>query len=122
MKTEGQAYFRNYNRCPKFKSKPHRVEIYSIHASYPVELIHLGHLTIELGKGRKAVNILIITGLCTRYAQAIATMSQTAKLMAQALWDKFIMLYRLPESVLSEQGRNFESVLVVKPSKLAQIK
>ena len=45
-----------------------RVEFYLIKATYPLELAHMDYLTIELGKGDKDVNILIITDHFMRYA------------------------------------------------------
>ena len=35
-----------------------------------------------------------------------------AQTMAKTLWDKFIVHYGLPEKILTDQGRNFESQLV----------
>ena len=75
-------------------------------------LVHMDYLTIESGKGDKDVNVLVITENVTRYAQAIISNSQTAKAMAQASWGKFFVHYDLPESIVSDQGRNFKCELV----------
>ena len=59
----------------------------NIQATYPLELVHLDHLTIEMTEGGKDVHILIITDHFMRYAQALVASSQTAKCTAQVLWD-----------------------------------
>ena len=43
-----------------------------------------------------------------RYAQALVTLSQTAKCMAQALLDWFVICYGLPESIISDQDQNLK--------------
>ena len=48
--------------------------------------------------------------------------SQTAKCTAQNLWDKFIVHYGLPEKILTDQGRNFESDLLKALCEIAQVK
>ena len=57
---------------------------------YPSELVHMGCLTIESGKGDKDVNILVITDHLMRYTHVIITNLQTAKVMAQVISDMFI--------------------------------
>ena len=58
------------------------------------------------------INVLVITKHFTRYTQAIITTSQTAWVMAWALWDGFFTHYGFPASILSDQGKNFESNLI----------
>ena len=94
----------------------------NVNATYPMELVHMDYLTIEATEGGKDVHILVITNHFTRYAQAIVTSSQTAKCTAQNLWDKFIVHYGLPEKILTDQGRNFESNLLKALCEIAQVK
>ena len=56
-------------------------------------------LTIESGKADKDVNILVVTNHVTRYAQAFRTPTQTARVVAQTLWDKLFVHYGLPEQI-----------------------
>ena len=79
----------------------------NVNAPYPMELVHMDYLTIDAMEGGNDIHILIITDHLTRYAQAIVTISQTAKCTAQNLWDKFIVHYDLPEKILTDQGHNF---------------
>ena len=48
----------------------------------------------------------------TQDAQAIITSSQMATATAEALWEQFIVHYRLPEAIVSNEGHNFESGLI----------
>ena len=66
---------------------------------------------LEPGKGKEE-NVLVVTDHFTWYAQAYITQSQMAQTMAKVLWDNFIIHYRLPEKILLDQGRNFESELI----------
>ena len=75
----------------QFKSKPQRTEVESIQATYPLQLVHLDYLTIEITEGGKDAHELIITGHFMRYTQALVTSSQIAKCTAQALWDQFVV-------------------------------
>ena len=78
------------------------------------KLAHMDCLTTESPKGNEDINILIITDHFTHYVQAIVTSSPTAKVTVQALWNQFIVHYSLSESILLDQGCNFESDLIHK--------
>ena len=91
----------------RFKALPEKASVENIDATYPIELVHINYLTVEVNKASKDVHILVMTD-----AQAIIPSSQTAKCTAQNLWDKFIVHYRLPEKILTDQGCNFESDLL----------
>ena len=110
-----------YEQCIKFKSRPQRAGMENIQATYPLQLVHLKFLTIELTEGGKDVHILIITDDFMRYAQPLVTSSQTAKCTIQVLWDWFIVYYGLPECIISDQGQNFESDLISELCQLAKI-
>ena len=103
--------------CLTFKAKQPKVPLENIVAMHPLELVHLNYLCLEPGKGLEE-NILMVTDHFTQYAQAYVTQSQTTQTMAKALWDNFIIHYGLPEKILSDQGRNFESQLVANHCKL----
>ena len=93
----------------------------NIQATYPLQLVHLDSLTIEMAEGGKDIHILIITGHFMRYAHALITSSQTAKCTTQALWDQFIVHYGLPECIISDQGKTFESDLTSELCKLERV-
>ena len=62
-----------------------------------MELFLLDYLTLEVNEGGNNVNVLVTTDHFIRYAQAIATSSQTTKCTAQYLWDMYIAHYSMPE-------------------------
>ena len=53
-----------------------------------------------------------------QYAQAYVTQTHTAQTTPKTLWDKFIVHYGLPNKILLDQDRNFESQLVADLCKL----
>ena len=122
MLNDVTRHIKQCERCLKFKALPEKAPMENIDATYPVELVHMDDLTIEANEGGKDVYILVITDHFTHYAQVIVTSSQTAKCMAQTLWDKFIVHYGLPEMILTDQGHNFESDLLKELCELAQVK
>ena len=89
----------------------------SIVATHPLELVHINYLCLEPGKGKEE-NVLVVMDHFTLYAQAYITQSQMAMAMAEVLWDNFIIHYGLPEKILSDQGKNFESELIADLCKL----
>ena len=106
----------------KFKALPEKTPTEKIDATYPMELVHMDYLTIEINEGGKDVQILVITDHFTQYAQAIVTSSQIAKCTAQNLWDKVIVHYGLPKRILTDKGCNFKSDLLWELCELAQVK
>ena len=86
-------------------------------ATHPLELVHLDYLCLEPRKSLEE-DVLVVTNHFTWYAQAYVTLIQTTQTTAKTLWDKFIVHYGLPEKILSDQGRNFESQLVADLHKL----
>ena len=104
MMEEMTSHIRKCERCLRFKASPNRAPMENVDATYPMELVHMDYLTIEANEGGKDVHILVITDHFTHYAQAIITSSQPAKCIAQNLWDKFIVHYGHPETILTDQG------------------
>ena len=97
--------------------------MYPILVSYPLELVHLEFLTLG-GKadGNRDVNILIVTDHFMKYAQAYITPKQTAVVVAQTLWESFLVHYGWPENILTDQGKSFENNLIKELCELAQVK
>ena len=52
---------RQCERCLQFKASPNRAPMENVDATYPMELVHMGYLTIEASQGGKDVHILVIT-------------------------------------------------------------
>ena len=121
MQIDAEQHVKSCERCLRFEINPEEAELQPLTATYPVELVHLDYLTIESRTRGVDVNILVITDHFTRYAQALITSSQTARVTAQALWERFVIHCGLPERLSSDQGHNFESELVQELSRLAQV-
>ena len=120
-----EIHIRSCPHCLKFKTQPEKAELNPIVATRPMELVHIDYLTIESpenSRSSKDINILIITDHFTRYAQAHITSSQKAHVVARTLWEHFFVHYGFPEKILSDQGRNFESVLISELCELTQSK
>ena len=122
MMEDVTRHIKQCETCLGFQAIPYKAPMENVDATYPMELVHMDYLMIEVIESAKDVHILVITDHFTWYAQAIVTRSQTAKCTAQNLWDKFIVHYWLPEKILTDQGCNFESDLLKALCEIAQVK
>ena len=89
MAKNAELHIAKCEQCSKFKSRPQWAQVENIQAIYLLQLVHLHYMTIKTTEGGKDVHILIIMDHFTRHTQALVTSPQTAKCMAQALWDQF---------------------------------
>ena len=64
---------------------------------------------------------MIVTDHFTRYAQAYPSKSKTALTTAKLLWNNFIIHYGFPDKIISDQGQNFESELLVNLCEVAGV-
>ena len=120
-----EIHIRSCPHCLRFKMQPGKAKLNPIVTTRPMELVHIDYLTIEApenSQSSKDINILIITDHFTRYAQAHITSSQKAHIVAKTLWEHFFVHYGFPEKILSDQGHNFESMLISELCELTQIK
>ena len=120
-----EHHIKSCSHCLQFKTQPEKMELNPIIATRPLELVHIDYLTIEAPEGSKSdkdINVLVITDHFTRYAQVHVTPSQKAHVVAKTLWEHFFVHYGFPEKILSNQGKNFESVLISELCELTQIK
>ena len=84
--------------------KPQRASLNPTDVTHPLELIHMGYLTIESGKGDKDIHVLVVTDHFTPYSQDYIVPTQMAGVVAKTLWEKFFVHYGLPEKILTDQG------------------
>ena len=108
MTKDAKLYIVRDYQCIHFKSRSPKMVIENIQATHPLQIIHLDCLMIKVTKGGKDVHVLVITDYFMWYMQTLDTSLQTAKCTSQALWDKFIVHYGLPENIVSDQGQNFK--------------
>ena len=91
--------------CTRFKQPQEKTQVMQpVVVSYPLELIHLGFLTVG-GKadGSGSVNILVVMDHFTKYAQAYVIPKQTALVVVQTLWENFLVHYGWSEKILSDK-------------------
>lgn len=112
MLTDINTKVQTCERCIRQKARAERsAPLVNIRTSRPLELVCIDYLSLE-PDGRGTKNILVITDHFTKYAAAVPTADQKAKTVAKALWNNFFIHYGLPERLHSDQGRDFESVLI----------
>ena len=59
-------------------------------------------------------NVLVMTDHFMRYALAVVTKDQTAKMVMKVFYEHFIAVFGVPAKLLSDRGVNFMSTLVEK--------
>ena len=117
MAIQAKEHVEKCHQCISFKVKQQWAPMENIVATHSLELVHIDYLCLEPGKGKEE-NVLVVMDHFTCYAQAYVIWFQMAQTMTKALWDNFIVHYRLLEKILSDQGRNFENQLTVNLCKL----
>ena len=99
------------DRCQRFEGKNKVAPLVPIHATAPLDLVHLDYTTCETSGGTqptsKPGNILCIVDHFTRFVVAVNTPSQTAAVTAKAFYDHFIAVFGAPRRIVSDQGGSF---------------
>ena len=108
------------DRCVRRKSTIDKAPLVNVHTSYPLELVCMDYLTLEPSKGNIS-NILVITDHYTKFAKAVPTKNQTAKTVAESLYNEFITHFGIPTRLHSDQGANFESDIIAELCKILSI-
>ena len=65
MLNDMTKHIRQCERCLKFKALPAKAPMENIDATYPMKLVHMDYLTIEVNKSGKDVHILVISDYFT---------------------------------------------------------
>lgn len=87
-----------------------RAPLESIKTCEPLELVCIDFWSAE-GRNGDNVDVCVITDHFTKLAHAFPCPNQTAKVVAQRLWNQFFCVYGFPRRIHSDQGANFESKL-----------
>ena len=96
--------------CAKCKSRPNpKAPLHPIPSGNPMQRIHID-IVGPLPRSRRG-NRYILTVQCsfTNWAEAYAISNQRATTCARVLVKNWICRYGVPDSIHSDQGRNFES-------------
>jgi transposase InsO family protein len=122
MATDVALWVSRCGRCLRSKSPPIiATGLVNIESSYPMELLCIDYLSLEVSKGGYE-NVLVITDHFTRYAQAFPTKNQTARTTAKVLFENFFVHYGFPEKLHSDRGQNFLSKVIQRLCKIAGVK
>ena len=90
-------------------------------ASRPFQVVSMDFLKLdENPKGYKKV--LVVTDVFTKYAFAFPTKNELALNVAKILVDQVFNVFGLPEKLLSDRGRNFESDVIKQLCNLLGVK
>ncbi len=92
-----------------------------VSARRPFETLSMDFLSIENDKSGYG-HVLIVTDVFTKYAYAFPTKNEKATTVAKLLVDKVFSVFGLPQKLLSDRGRNFESKVIEQLCKLLGIK
>lgn len=80
-------------------------------ASRPNEILAIDFTVLE--PSRSGVeNVLVMTDVFSKYTLAVPTRDQRAETVAQALVNEWFYKFGIPGRLHSDQGRNFESILI----------
>lgn len=106
------------SRCNLRKSRPDvKAPLVPIIPKAPLHVVAMDFLTLSRPTDHYQ-NILVVTDLFTKFAWAIPTTDQTALTIAKALWAIVFQPFGCPEVIHSDQGSNFESILIAELCKM----
>nr|XP_061820192.1 uncharacterized protein LOC133608728 [Nerophis lumbriciformis] len=122
MEGDVKDYVRRCRRCVFSKSpEPEaRAPLESVKSSRPLELVCIDFWSAE-DSSNKSIDVLVVSDHFTKLAQAYLCPNQSAKAVAQQLWNNFFCVHGFPERVHSDQGANFESNLIAEMLKVAGV-
>ena len=98
-----------------------RVEMGSLVASRPLELVFLDFVGLDKASGGRD-SVLVITDAYTKLAKAVPTRNQLAVTVAKILMNDWLFCYGIPLRIHTDQGRNFQSEVVREICKLFGIR
>ena len=105
----------------KNSSRKPVVNLGSLRASRPLELVFLDFITLDKATdGRESV--LVITDAFTKYVKAVPIRNQTAVTVANILMNEWIHNFGTPTRIHTDQGRNFQAQVVTEMFKLFKVK
>ena len=112
MEQDITAYCKKCTPCILRKTPlPRAATMSSLESSGPMDLLCIDFLKVEPDKYNR-VDILVITDHFTRFARAIPTRNQSARAVADALWNGFFLDFGFPRRLHSDRGATFTGKLV----------
>ncbi len=104
--------------CLKQKKpgKETRAPLQNIVTTHPLKLVSIDFLHLDKCKGGYQY-ILIVVDHFTRFAQAYATTSKSAKTVVEKLFNDYALKFGFPQRIHHDQGGEFENQLVAQLKK-----
>lgn len=108
-----EKYCQECHRCTLAKATYPKVRTFrgSLVASKPLEIVAIDFALLERSTDGKE-NVLVVTDVFSKFAQAYATRDQRASTVLKILTEKWFYTYGVPKRIHSDQGRNFEGDLL----------
>ena len=87
----------------------------------PLEVVAIDYFKIDKGKGGFE-DFLVITDVYSKFTQAVPCKNLKATTVAKVLQEHWFFKFGIPNRIHSDQGRNFESLIIAELCKLYGIK
>ena len=113
MAHDVEQWCQRCQRCVLGKAVQPKVRAYwgTLQADQPNEILAMDFTSLEpASDGRESV--LVLTDVFTKYTQAFPTRDQRATTVAQVLVQQWFSRFGPPARIHSDQGRNFESLVI----------
>ncbi|XP_048842280.1 uncharacterized protein LOC125715081 [Brienomyrus brachyistius] len=113
MSSEVAGWCQMCERCQVAKDNQPVAHSYMGHllASKPNEILAIDYTVLEPACNGLE-NVLVMTDIFSKYTLAIPTRDQRASTVAQVLVSEWFYKFGVPARIHSDQGRNFESLLI----------
>ncbi|XP_062375193.1 uncharacterized protein LOC134063614 [Sardina pilchardus] len=113
MRHDIQAWCAKCDRCALAKAAQPKFRTFmgSLMATKPLEILAIDFTQLEKASNGQE-NLLVVTDVFSKFAQAYPTADQKASTVVKTLTEKWFYTYGVPQRIHSDQGRNFEGELL----------
>ena len=112
--------------CLQHEGNLSKAPLHLIVATTPMDLLHVDftsiEMTLELNRLPKVINVQVFQDHVMKHVVAYVTPDQTAKTVTKFLYQGYILIFRTPARLLSDQGANFMSSIIDEMCKLLGMK
>ena len=123
MSKDVENHIRSCERCliSKAPQPKLRAPMQHLIASQPLEILSMDYTLLEKSSSNLE-NVLIMTDVFTKFAQACPSKDQKAPTVAKILIKEWFYKFGVPSRLHSDQGRNFESDIIKELCNIYKIK
>ena len=111
MQVKTMMAVKNCGRCRLFEGQDQQLELYTVKASEPLDLVHIDFVSMEttVAAMKKPVvqKVLVVIDHFTRYVQAYPVNKEQAETVADTLYNKYICTFGFPCRLMSDQAHAF---------------